>query len=89
MGPFMITTMSNSSGKKRMGRPPKDPDIAPGSRSGKAIFARLTEEVATGLTAFVEHYNASNRLRTEKSAHIEKAVIEYLERNGFWPVPSP
>lgn len=66
--------------KKRMGRPPKDPATQPGQRSRKQVAARVRPETLLRLEQFVDRYNEKTRLMTEKSAHVEKAINEYLDR---------
>ena len=65
---------------KRIGRPPKDPSTEPGQRSRKQVAARVRPETLERLELFVERYNQKTRLMTEKGAHVDKAINEYLDR---------
>lgn len=64
---------------KRMGRPPKDPMTPVGGRSKHLIGARISQELAERFDKFCDGYNRLHP-RTERSAHVEKAMVEYLDR---------
>lgn len=65
--------------KKRMGRPPKNPDLKPGQRSTVLLGARVSPEFLERFEAFISRFNSKNA-RTDKSAHVEQAIKEYLDR---------
>lgn len=63
--------------KPKMGRPAKDP-------TRQVVFARVPKELADALSAFSAEYNSTNP-RTDKAAHVEFALIEYLTKRNHWP----
>ncbi len=66
--------------KPRRGRKPTNPETPPGSRSKMPVTARVDPPLAERFDGFVAAYKLKHRLRTDRSAHIEKAMLEYLER---------
>lgn len=64
---------------KRMGRPPKDPTIPKGGRSKMQLTGRVTPEVFKRFKEFCERYRREI-IDADDSAHVEKAIIEYLDR---------
>lgn len=77
----MIAVMDKKRSRqpKRIGRPPLNPQTPVGGRSKKLLPARITPEVLDRFDAFVKSYDAKHRLRTDRSAHVEKALLEYLD----------
>lgn len=47
------------------------------------VSGRVHPKLAEGLTAFVEHYNSVHGLRTDRTAHLEKALAMYLRSVGW------
>lgn len=64
---------------KRMGRPPKDPTTPPGARSKTVVSIRMPPAMVERFDNFIEAYNQTHP-RTDKAAHAEKALAEYLDR---------
>lgn len=64
---------------KRMGRPPKDPSTPPGGRSKTVVSMRLEPAMVERFDRFTQAYNQIHP-RTDKAAHAEKALAEYLDR---------
>lgn len=72
--PRVIHSMSRGPG-----RPPKNPNTPPGGRSNVSLNARIEPAILERFLAFAERYNQVV-LKSEKSAHVEKAITQYLDR---------
>ncbi len=75
----MIVMAKEPKGAKRFGRPPKNPETPVGERSNTLMPVRIKPEIAERFVAFWNRYNAEHP-RTDKSAHVELAIQQYLDR---------
>lgn len=75
----------DSADKPKLGRPRKydtpPGDAAPTERSGASIHVYIDPVVNEALTKYVQ----SQVFRPAKTAVLELALREHLERAGFWP----
>lgn len=78
----MIVTMDEpkNRAKRGRGRPPKNPTTPIGERSNIGFSARISPQVAARFVEFHARFDSKNQLKTDKSAHIEKAIVQYLDR---------
>jgi hypothetical protein len=67
---------------KRKGRPPKDPTTPTGGRSNVHIGGRIHPKVCDAFSIYIQDFNREHNLKTEKSAHFEKAIAMYLHAMG-------
>ena len=74
----MIACMSNKP-KRPVGRPHNDPATETGKRSTELLQGRLPVALVRRFDAFIAKHNARSMLRVGKSAHIEKAILMYLD----------
>ena len=67
---------------KRIGRPPKDKSTPKGGRSTDFIGGRIAPSINKALIEYIAEFNKTHGIVSEKSSHLEKAIVLYLRAMG-------
>jgi len=86
IGADKISSMAKK--QNRIGRPPKNPSLEKGKRSTILVQGRIDPWAYEQFMEYIADLERKLGVKTEKSSHLQKAMIDYLKANG-WKFTSP